>query len=373
MEEENAMGTDLIEFTKGASMWLEKLPLSPLKEQTGELIGDTVRLWRLKHLARVMEKAHRFAVKRGLDSTQAKTLTLHVGLPWMERASLSEDEVLQEKWAELFLSLATERHPEYSAGATYVRILGELDPWDCKVLNYMVKEGGLSKSVFRRVPFWEELMVAVPAPDDAAGRTVLSIEKLVRCGCLDLVDVHPSRNDGGINMYGGIQRWVSLTVTGLKFHIAVTGSEPGWLRKDDDVRDDVHPVNPLPIHQRKGISSITEQDRFLRFVEEFSSIHYRLLDESKGDIRTVRDTIRSIDGEPMAEFKREGRNAHPVKPGLKTWQELYENGLVNISEPEVIMSEKAYELGSLTPLGFRFLRFIEERNPSPDLALSSTP
>ena len=150
-------------------------------------------------------------------------------------------------------------------------------------------------------------------------------------------------------MYGGIQRWVSLTVTGLKFHIAVTGSEPSWLKTDDEVRDDVHPVNPLPIHQRKDISSIAAQDRFVRFVEEFGSIHYRLLDESKGNVRTARDTIRSIDGEPMAEFKLEGRNAHPVKPGLKPWQQLYENVLVNISEPEIIMSEKAYELGSLTP------------------------
>ena len=236
--------------------WVKKLPLGPAKEQMGEFIGDSVRLWRLRHLARIMEKVHQLAVKKGLDSTQAKPLALHVGLPWVEKASLCDTDELQERWAELFLSLTTEEHPEYSAGATYVRILGEFDAWDCKVLEYMVKQGGLSKSRFRQILFWEELVGAVPAPESDPSRTVLSIEKLVRCGCLETSDVHPSRNDNGINMYGGIQRWISLTVTGLKFHIAVTGSEPGWLRKADEIRDDVHPITPIPADQKKGKSSI---------------------------------------------------------------------------------------------------------------------
>ena len=362
--------TELGELTGSmASEWVKKLPLGPAKQQMGELIGDSVRLWRLRHLARIMEKVHVSADRRGLDSTQAEVLALHVGLPWIEKASLCENDELQDRWAELFLSLATEKHPEYSAGATYVRILGELDAWDCKVLDYMVKQGGLSKSLFRQLLFWEELVGAVPAPESDASRTVLSIEKLIRCGCLETNDVHASRKDNGINMYGGIQRWVSLTVTGLKFHIAVTGSEPGWLRKADEIRDDVHPITPIPVDQKKGISSIVERSRFVKFVEEFDVIHYRLLDESSGDIRTVRTSIRSIDGEPMAEIQLEGRNAHPVKPGMKAWKELYDNGLVNVSDPETIMSEKAYELGSLTPLGLRFLKFVRERKEIPQTTL----
>ena len=194
----------------------------------------------------------------------------------------------------------------------------------------------------------------------------MSIEKLIGCGCLAERGVHASRDDNGISIYGGIQRRVSLTVTGLKFHVAVTGDEPGWLRKDDENRDDIHPVNPLPRDQRKGVSSIPEQDRFVRLVSEFDAIHYRLLDESKGDSRTVRDTIRSIDGAPEAAIVVEGRNPHPVLPGERAWRELYENGLVNLANPETIMSEHAYKLGCLTPLGARFLQFIEDRETAPD-------
>ena len=99
----------------------------------------------------------------------------------------------------------------------------------------------------------------------------------------------------------------------------------------------------------------------MKLVQEFDFIHFRLLEESKGDIRTVRNTIRAIDGKPKAGIQLEGRNAHPVKPTMKAWKELYDNGLVSVSDPEIVMSEKAYELGSLTPLGLRFLEFVEQR------------
>ncbi len=169
--------TEVGELSGGtASEWVKKLPLRPAKQHMGELIGDSVRLWRLRHLARIMDKVHLSADRRGLDSTQAEVLALHVGLPWIEKASLCENDELQDGWVELFLTLTTDEHAEYSARATHVRILGELDAWDCKVLDYMVKEDGLSKSFFREMLFWEELMGAVPAPKGDPSRTVLSIE-----------------------------------------------------------------------------------------------------------------------------------------------------------------------------------------------------
>ena len=360
---------DEVGLVGGAEKWLRKLPIGPAKRQIGEWVGDSLRLSRLKHLASIMEKMHRFAAKRGLTPEQAKALALHVGLPWIEKATLCEDESLQEKWAALLLSLVTEKHPEYSAGATYVRILGELDPWDCKVLDYMVREGGLSKSLFRQVSLWDELIEAVPDPEGHAGRTVLSIEKLVRVGCLAKSDTYVSRQDLGISLYGGIASYVSLTVTGLKFHIAVSGSRPGWLQKEDEFRQDMHPIEPLPSEEGKGTGSIEERERFLRLVEEFGSVHYRLLEGSKQDIRTVRDMIQGIDGKPSAAVKLEGRVAHPVKPGLKAWREIYDSGLVNISDPEIRMSEAAYRQSSLTPLGYRFLKFVEERKKAAEVAM----
>ena len=368
-------GTLSVALANLGTKLLDKLPVRTLNQLDAMLAGwlESKSMGRKGNLNAVLHDAATSAEDQQIDLAQANEISLHAGVPWFEKASLAEDETLRKRWAELFLSLLTEEHPEYSAGATYVRILAELDPWDCKVLDYMVKEGGLSKSLFREVSFWYELIQAVPDPAGDAGRTMLSVEKLIRCGCLEKNDTHVSRRDQGITMYGGIVSYVSLTVTGLKFHIAATRSEPGWLRKDDEFRDDMHPIHPVPKDERTGVSSMAEQDRFERFVEEFDPVHYRLLDESKGDLRIVRDTIRMVDGEPRGAVKIEGRESHPVKPGLMAWRELYESGLVNIPNPEIVMSQKAYELGGLTPLGLRFLSFIEGRTPSLDFGITSAP
>ena len=79
-------------------------------------------------------------------------------------------------------------------------------------------------------------------PGEDLSRTILAIEKLVRCGCLEKIDTYASREDNAIDMYGGVSRFVSLTVTGVRFHIAVSGSEPSWLKQDDELRDDINPV-----------------------------------------------------------------------------------------------------------------------------------
>ena len=106
----------------------------------------------------------------------------------------------------------------------YWRGLTGLDPWDCKVLEYMAR--GLSKNLFKEVLFWEELLEGVGG---SPSRTLLSVEKLVRFGYLNTNDIHSIREDGGISIYGGLRRGIVLTITGLQFYIAVTGEEPDSL------------------------------------------------------------------------------------------------------------------------------------------------
>ena len=113
----------------------------------GKQLADSMRYRRAQNILNVDEKFKRLAKERGLRGLEAKVLADHVGLLWIERASLCGDDLLQEKWAELLLALKSENDTEYSAGATYVRILGELEPWDCRVLDYMVMEGALSANM----------------------------------------------------------------------------------------------------------------------------------------------------------------------------------------------------------------------------------
>ena len=91
MEDRDEVDLSLVEIAAGAAKWLKKLPLGPAKEQIGELIGDSVRLRRLKNLERIMGEVDRFAETRGLRADQVRVLSLHVGLPWIDKASLCED------------------------------------------------------------------------------------------------------------------------------------------------------------------------------------------------------------------------------------------------------------------------------------------
>lgn len=328
---------------------IDKIPVRSLN-QLDRLGDDKLALHRFKSLHKIATKAARFAEEKGIDTSQAKTLALHVGLPWMEKASLCEEQSLQEKWAMLLLSSATAEQPEYDEGATYVRILAELNPWDCKVLDYMVEHGGLSKHLFRQVDR-DELLAAVPGPENHPGRTVQSLEKLVRCGCLVTEDVHVSRPDAGVAIYGGIKRVVVLTLTGLNFHMSVSADAPVWLSEEDEYRDDINPVNqsayPKVVHER-----------FLRLVKDFSDTHFELLRMAEGDLREIRDYVESIDGKRMGAVAIEGRNPHFVKPCAKAWQELCEQGLVYEVDVHTIMSEEGYKNRGRTALGDQFLQFI---------------
>ena len=124
-----------VEITKAVSKLADKLPLAFVK-QLDEWAGDAVRERRFRSLVGVLEKAVAFAEEHGLDMNKARTLALHVGLPWIDKASLCEDDFLQEKWAGLLVSMATGEESDYGTGATYVRIqkwtpnLGHPLKWD---------------------------------------------------------------------------------------------------------------------------------------------------------------------------------------------------------------------------------------------------
>ena len=125
---------NIVEISSGAAEVLAKLPVDPAKEVIEELIGDSARLWRFKNLIRIAEKASEFAKDRGLSSEQMRQTSMHVGLPWIEKASRFDDETLQAKWAELLLSVVNENQDRYSMAPT-MQILEQLDPWDCEVLD----------------------------------------------------------------------------------------------------------------------------------------------------------------------------------------------------------------------------------------------
>ena len=83
-----------------------KLPSYSLKK-LGEHFGDQYKLRRLRRLMVVLEKAQEFAQDQGISDSEMRVLADHVGLPWIERASMRDEDELQHAWAHLFVEITT--------------------------------------------------------------------------------------------------------------------------------------------------------------------------------------------------------------------------------------------------------------------------
>ena len=148
----------------------------------------------------------------------------HVGLPWLDNATLTEEEDLQGRWANLLLELSSPDSAHYDLGLTCVNILAELNPRDCEVLGWLVHRsatmddaGDVPLSVVTPADLEDDL----PSGTRFPGRNQLSIDKLVRLGCVVLV-AGDSSAEQGRNWYGPALE-VMPTLLGLNFYCAASG------------------------------------------------------------------------------------------------------------------------------------------------------
>lgn len=201
---------------------LDKLPFSFMK-QLDEWAGDAVRERRLRRLAEILSEAHEIAKQRGLPVESMQTLADHVGLPWVDKASLQDNADLREAWANLFVSMATD---EADFHATYVSILGEMTPVDCKVLAHVVTHG-LALTADRNLALLPmpdaDIHRAMSATGHDEGRVQISIESLIRQACL--IRSLPAPLKADVSMYGGLPEVISATTLGINFFSAASGSD----------------------------------------------------------------------------------------------------------------------------------------------------
>lgn len=85
----------------GAKAFLDKLIL-PAIEETGLLLKDQVASWRLKNQVKILNRAKDICEKGNI---KPKAISLKLLCPYLEYASLEEDEYMQDKWANLLTNL----------------------------------------------------------------------------------------------------------------------------------------------------------------------------------------------------------------------------------------------------------------------------
>jgi hypothetical protein len=120
------------EAAKAAKDYLDKL-VSPGLEEGGGIIADTVAYWRFKNRVNLVLKAKAFLEAKGLEP---KRLLPKVVAPLLEAGSLEEESEMQDRWAALLASAATD--PDRVPPA-FPRILAELSSTEARILDWMTE------------------------------------------------------------------------------------------------------------------------------------------------------------------------------------------------------------------------------------------
>lgn len=229
-----------VAIAEAARALVDKLPLSLLR-QVDELGGDAIKIRRLRRLVRILEEAQRIAEAKGIMPNDMKVLADHVGLPWMDKASLRDDEYLRKAWANLFVAITTQDDEDLHG--TCVRILGEMNPWDCKVLDHVVRNAVVLQSDrgdgYIAIPVQEDDIISSLASERQRQAQIrISVENLIRLGCLVRSVLAPIKVGGPV--YGTLRESLAVSMTGVNLYCASTGQELhsfAPVRTEDEIID----------------------------------------------------------------------------------------------------------------------------------------
>ncbi len=106
--------------------------LGPSVNEYGELFADKVRFRRFKNQVKIFNKTREILEKNGLEP---KELNLKTLVPLIEKSSIEEDELLQDKWANLISNIATT--PENGLEPKLINTLSSLSSLEAKILDFI--------------------------------------------------------------------------------------------------------------------------------------------------------------------------------------------------------------------------------------------
>lgn len=192
--------------------------------------------FRRRNLRSINEKCEQRCKALGLDPKNAQSLDdPALGLLFIDKASLQDDEFLQQRWANLLVTFidphAGLRPDDFQLDTTYIEILSQFSKLDCQVLEYIVEhaivddwnsedeQGGRPRRPLTAQPLVPNTIFEA-FPGSFAH---ISVEKLVYLGCVyrELrTTLSPSE---GRHAYGGLQHDIVLTLIGHNLAISVSG------------------------------------------------------------------------------------------------------------------------------------------------------
>jgi len=100
-------------------------------KEIGELFADKIRYQRLKNQIDIFNKAIVILDKNNLNARQLNLKTL---VPLIENSSLEDNELLQEKWANLIANISTS--PETGLEPKLIKTLSNLSSLEAQVIDF---------------------------------------------------------------------------------------------------------------------------------------------------------------------------------------------------------------------------------------------
>ena len=199
----------------------------------GELIGDVARSWRMHNLMRVSEKFDAKCKERGFDPVQGRKIAWSIGLPLIEKASYQDDDLLQDRWANLLVSSTTEtdrdQEDAFDLSVRFIEILSQFSRLDCHVLEYVVEHSVKEWRPKRMIANPPIRLATIAAAFPEHQVVHLSVEKLTHLGCIDRVLLTPlsAKGEDESGAHPLADGYLS-TVTGINLYVASSGKQPQW-------------------------------------------------------------------------------------------------------------------------------------------------
>lgn len=101
----------------------------------GEMLADSVKLWRFRNLLRIREKVDRLVQERGVPVAAFKALPFGDSMRTIEAASQEDEDDVQELWARLIAKAAESETPKINK--LHIEILRSLAPADTALLELL--------------------------------------------------------------------------------------------------------------------------------------------------------------------------------------------------------------------------------------------
>lgn len=165
--------------------------VGPAAEQYGGAIGDLARFQRAAWLLRLVDKWEAIIRARNLEG-KTTPIPLKFVVPVLEKASLEDDDTLQDMWARL-LANAADPGKRLQMKRVFADVLASLEPLDVRLLQFMSSQGW---NMFRNVPGGGLTIEALSDATSAEKSEMqIALQNLHRLGLI--VDEFKGRDDRG--------------------------------------------------------------------------------------------------------------------------------------------------------------------------------